>query len=311
MDEIQRLPQLLNEVHRLIEEKKLKFALTGSSARKLRRAGVNLLGGRALKKEMFPLTPEELGADFNLNRALRFGTLPLIWRSEEPKESLMSYVQMYLKEEIQAEALVRNLGGFSRFLPIAAIFHGQTLNISNVARDAEVKRPTVVGFFDVLEDTLLAKRLPAFESKLRVREKVHPKFYWIDSGIVRAARKNLSAPSAEESGPLLEGLVHTLLCAQKEYFGEIDEIFYWSPAEAKDTEVDFLIRKGTEYIAVEVKAARKLRPEHFRGLKAISELRGLVRKILVYLGDEELKIDNEIDVLPFNSFLRDLENRNI
>lgn len=311
VDEIQRLPQLLNEVHRLIEDNKIKFALTGSSARKLRRSGVNLLAGRAVRRNMYPLTPMEMGKDFDLNEALRFGTLPLILKSEDPKDSLVSYVQMYLKEEIQAEALVKNLAGFSRFLPIAALFHGQALNISNVARDAEVKRPTVQGFFEILEDTLLAKKLPAYEGKLRVREKSVAKFYWIDSGIVRAARKDLGPPGAEEIGPLLEGFVFMLLNFQKDTATEIDDLFYWAPAETKSTEVDFLVQKGKEFIAIEVKATRRLRPEHFKGLNAITGLKGLKRKILVYLGTEKMRIDENIEVLTFDAFIEELANKKI
>ncbi|MBI4925862.1 MAG: ATP-binding protein, partial [Bdellovibrio sp.] len=159
VDEIQRAPFLLNEIHRFIEEKKLKFILTGSSARKLRRAGVNLLAGRALVREMYPLLPEEMGKDFNLEKTLRFGTVALIIASEaDPSERLKAYVQTYLKEEIRAEALVRNLQGFVRFLPVAALFHAQVINVSGVSRDVGVERTTVEGFLDVLEDTLFTFR---------------------------------------------------------------------------------------------------------------------------------------------------------
>jgi predicted AAA+ superfamily ATPase len=142
VDEVQRIPALLNEVHRLIESKRLRFALLGSSARKLKTAGTNLLAGRALMKTMYPLTPAELGSDFDLQRILHFGSVPLVWASDNPRETLESYVRLYLREEIRAEALVRNLPGFSRFLPIAALFHGQVINISSIARDAGVPRTT-------------------------------------------------------------------------------------------------------------------------------------------------------------------------
>jgi predicted AAA+ superfamily ATPase len=311
VDEVQRLPNLLNEVHRLIEEKKFKFALTGSSARKLKRAGVNLLAGRAVRRLFYPLTPMEMGQEFDLHRALQFGTLPLIVHAEDPKDTLLSYVQMYLKEEIQAEAIVRNLGGFSRFLPIAALFHGQILNISNVARDAEISRPTANGFFEILEDTLLGHRLPAFESTLRVREKKHPKFYWIDPGILQSIKKEFSAPSQNDLGPLFEGLIFMLLSFQRDTFQEIDDLFYWSPAEAKQTEVDFLIQRGKEKIAIEVKATSRLRPEHFVGLKAIAELPQLKRRILIYLGREKLLKEGGIEVLPFGEFIEELIYRKI
>lgn len=188
VDEVQRLPNLLNEIHRGIEEFKLNFALTGSSARKLNRAGVNLLAGRARLKSMLPLLATELKSDFDIEKILRWGSVPLIWNSSEKDETLQDYVQTYLKQEIQAEALVRNLAGFARSLPVTALYNGQTLNISNIARDAEVERKTAEGYIQILEDTLLVKRLYPLESKLRVREKKKPKLYWVDPGIVRAAK---------------------------------------------------------------------------------------------------------------------------
>jgi predicted AAA+ superfamily ATPase len=310
VDEIQRLPALLNEVHRLIEERRLKFALTGSSARKLKRGGVNLLAGRALRRAMFPLTPAEMGGDFDLQRTLRFGSLPLVVAAEEPEATLEAYVRMYLREEIQAEALVRNLAGFSRFLPVAALFHGQVLNLSAVARDAGVTRSTAQGFFEILEDTLLARTLPAFEGRLRVRERKHPKLYWIDAGIVRAARGHLSPLSTEETGPLLEGFVHTLLVCEQETFGEIDQLAYWAPAEAVRVEVDFVVRRGKELTAIEVKSSARLRSEDLLGLEAVASLPGLKRRILVYGGRERLRREG-VDVLPFAEFARELADRKL
>lgn len=152
--EVQRLPGLLNEVHRFIEERRLRFVLCGSSARKLKRPDVNLLGGRALRRSMHPFVPEELGDLFDLEETLGFGSLPIVWDSTEKEETLAAYAQLYLKEEIQAEALVRNLPGFARFLPIAAIFHCQTINVTNIAREAGVARTTVAGYLDILEETL-------------------------------------------------------------------------------------------------------------------------------------------------------------
>ena len=162
-DEVQRLPALLNEVHRFIETRRLRFALLGSSARKLKAAGVNLLAGRALKKMMFPLTAAELGGAFDLDRVLRYGSVPLVWTSDAPREVLEAYAQLYLREEIRAEALVRNLPGFVRFLPVAALFNGQVINIAGIARDAGVARTTVQGYLDILEDTLIVCRLPTYE----------------------------------------------------------------------------------------------------------------------------------------------------
>lgn len=302
VDEVQRLPGLLNEVHRFIEERRLRFVLTGSSARKLRRAGVNLLGGRALSKSLFPFLPEELGTDFDLGRALRWGTLPLVESAEDPAATLQAYVQTYLRQEIQAEALVRNLPGFARFLPVAALFHGQTLNVAALARDAGVARTTIEGYLEILEETLLAFRLPAWEARLRVRERRHPKLYWVDAGIVRAARRTLAEPTAEERGALLEGTVAMLLRAYDAYRGLYDDLAYWSPAETVKTEVDFLLRRGRRFVAVEVKASTRADAESLRGLRAIAGLAGLERRVLVHLGRAPRKTEDGIDVLPFSDF---------
>jgi predicted AAA+ superfamily ATPase len=160
VDEVQRLPNLLNEVHRFMEEKRLNFVLCGSSVRKLRRAGVNLLAGRALRRSMHPFVPEELGEQFDLEEVMRTGSLPIVWDSKAKQETLSAYARLYLKEEIQAEALVRNLPGFARFLPIAALFHGRNINVTNIAREAGVARTTVTGYLDIL----LKKRFCAFVS---------------------------------------------------------------------------------------------------------------------------------------------------
>lgn len=308
VDEIQRIPSLLNEVHRFIEEKKLKFILTGSSARKLKSSGINLLGGRAIVKHMLPLLPEEMKEDFNLTKALQFGTLALITASEAPpKERLRAYVQTYLKEEIQAEALVRNLPGFARFLPVAALFHGQVINVSNIARECGVERTTVAGYLDILEDTLLTFRLPAFEAKLRVRERKHAKLYWIDSGVARAAKGQLGEVSAEERGSLLEGFIAQTLRAYQLYKDVFDEMYYWSSTQTKQTEVDFLVRRDREFCAIEVKASNKVHEDSFKGLRAIAPLKGLKKRILVYLGPDRLKTQDGIYVIPVLEFVRLLE----
>jgi uncharacterized protein len=302
IDEIQRLPNLLNEVHRFIEERRQRFILTGSSARKLRRTGVNLLAGRALTRTMYPLVPDELGRDFDLDEVLRFGSLPIVWDADSKKETLEAYVQTYLKEEIQAEALARNLAGFSRFLPVAALFHAQALNVSALARDAGVSRMTVSGYIDILEDTLLAFRLPGYEGKLRVRERKHPKLYWIDPGLVRAVKKQLSPVSAEERGGLLEGLAAVVLRAHAEYTNLFDEMWYWSPSDTVRTEVDFLLRKGDHYLAIEVKSSPRFSSDSLRGLRAIESLRGLRRRLLVYTGSAVLRTEDGIDAWPAARF---------
>ena len=302
VDEVQRLPGLLNEVHRFIEEKGLKFALLGSSARKFKTAGTNLLAGRAVRKRMFPLVPEELGADFQLDEVLSFGSIPVVWSSANRRGALEAYVQMYLKEEIRAEALVRNLPGFVRFLPLAALFHGQTVNVSAIARDSGTARTTVEGYLEILEDTLLTYRLPAYEAKLRVRERKHPKLFSIDPGLVRGVRKTFGPATPEERGPLLEGFLLMLLRAHAEERDLFDEIFYWAPAQARNVEVDFLLKRGRQLLAVEVKATPRYSTTMLAGLRAIGELGSVVRRILVYGGSRSLRTSDGIDVLPVARF---------
>jgi predicted AAA+ superfamily ATPase len=303
VDEIQRLPDLLNEVHRFIEEKKLRFVLLGSSARKLRRAGVNLLAGRAIRKMMYPLLPEELGNDFDLDAALQFGTLPVVLTSEEPAATLAAYADMYLREEVQAEAGVRNLAGFARFLPVAALFQGQRLNVAGLARDSGVQRSTVQGYVDILEDTLAAYRIPGYEARLRVKERKHPKLYWTDLGVLRAVKRQLATPAAEELGPLFEGWVANYLRAHQE-LGTIpyDEMCYWAPAQG-NVEVDFLLRFGKQFVAIEVKAAMNYSAASLTGLRAIDGLAGLRRRILVYRGRIAGKSEDGIEILSLDEFL--------
>jgi predicted AAA+ superfamily ATPase len=307
VDEIQRLPPLLNEVHRFMEERRLRFVLCGSSARQLKRAGTNLLAGRAVRRQLHPFVPAELGAAFDLDAVLAHGSLPVIWQAASRSEALASYVQLYLREEIQAEALVRSLPGFARFLPVAALFHGQSLNVAGLARDAEVSRSTVAGYVEILEDTLLAFRLPAFEAKLRVRERRHPKLYWIDAGIVRALKRTRGEVSPEESGSLFEGWVAGLLRAHNDYRELFDEWCYWAPAEAARTEVDFLLRRGREWLAIEAKSGARPGPDWLRGLRAIAGLRGLVRRVVVHRGARRLVTADGIELWPVAEFLRALE----
>ena len=296
VDGIQRLPNLLNEVHRHIEDSRLKFALLGSSARKLKAAGVNLLAGRALHKTMHPLTPDELGDDFDLDVALDTGTIPLVQVAGERRPVLESYVRLYLREEVRAEGLVRNLPGFARFLPIAALHHGQVVNISGIARDCGVARTTVQGYLDILEDTLLTFRLPAFQPRLRARERRHPKLYWVDPGLVRAVKK-LNGPIApEERGALLEGWILHLLRAHAEEGGLFDELHYWAPHPANRTEVDFLLRRGGELAAIEVKSQPRYHTGMLPGLRAIADLSGIARRILVYGGKRSFRTADGIDV---------------
>jgi predicted AAA+ superfamily ATPase len=304
VDEVQRLPSLLNEVHRFIEERRLRFALLGSSARKLKSAGTNLLAGRATWRTMFPLTPSELGGDFDLARVLRFGSIPLIWMAEDPAESLHSYVRLYLSEEIKAEAVVRNLPGFARFMPVAGLFHGQTVNTASLARDAGVSRTTVAGYLDILEDTLMATRLRAFEGRLRVREKRHPKLYWVDPGLARAVKRQTGPVAVEERGSLLEGWVLSLLRAYAQMQELFDDIYYWATA---NVEVDFLLQRGNAHLAIEVKAGQRVSGEHLAGLRAIAELPTVKRRVLLYRGRLERRTEDGIEIWPVDRFLERLD----
>ncbi len=306
VDEVQRLPNLLNEVHRFMEEKRLNFVLCGSSARKLKRAGVNLLAGRALHRSMHPFVPEELGDKFDLEETLRHGSLPVVWDSTAKQESLSAYVQLYLKEEIQAEALVRNLPGFARFLPIAALMHGKNINVSNIARESGVARTTVTGYLDILEETLLCFRLPALEAKVRVRERKLPKWYWCDPGIVRAMKRAEGRTAPEEEGALFEGMVAQLVRAYRDYRGICDAFFYWALSGRSSQEVDFILVRGSDLIAVEAKSGKTFRNAWCKGLRVIESLKGVRRRIIVYPRGPAMRTEDGIDVLPFREFADEL-----
>jgi predicted AAA+ superfamily ATPase len=304
VDEVQRLPGLLNEVHRAIEERGLRFALLGSSARKLKVQGTNLLAGRATWRTLHPLTPSELGADFDLERVLRHGSIPIVWTADDPAERLRSYVRLYLSEEIRAEALVRNLEGFARFLPVAGLFHGQTLSVASLARDAGVARTTISGYVDILEDTLVGTRLRAFEGRLRVREKRHPKFYWIDPGLSRAVKNQLGDVAVEERGALFEGWVLGLLRAYNENGKLYDDVRYWASA---NVEVDFLLQRSNELVAIEAKSSRRIDDSQLAGLRSIADLPTVARRIVVYPGRLERTTEDGIEILPVEAFIELLD----
>ena len=306
LDEVQRVPALLNEVHRAIESARRRFVLLGSSARRFKTAATNLLAGRATLRTLYPLVPAELGEHYDLERVLRFGSIPLVWQADDPRATLEAYVQLYVREEIRAEALVRNLPGFLRFLPVAALFHGQVVNVAGLARDAATARTTVEGYLGILQDTLLATLLPAFEPRLRVRERRHPKVYWVDPGLVRAAKRQLGPVGAEERGPLLEGWILTVLLAHNERSALFEDVTYWAPLQARQTEVDFLLRRGREYLALEVKAQSRFSSPQLSGLRAIADLPRIARRVLVYLGERRLRTDDGIDVWPLDFLLKNL-----
>ncbi len=301
IDEVQRIPRLLNEVHRLIEERGVRFALLGSSARKLKTAGTNLLAGRAIHMEMYPLTAAELGEDFSLDDALRYGTTPLVWAANDRRQVLGSYTHLYLREEIRAEAAVRNLSGFVRFLPFAALMHAQTVNSASLARDAGIARSTVSGYLEILEDTLLITRLSAFEAKLRVRERRRPKLYWVDPGLVRAVKRQFGPVTAEERGALLEGWVFGAIRAHAERQMLYDDITYWAPIQSR-TEVDFVLSRDDARLAIEVKAATRYNTTMLKGLRSIADLPGLARRILIYNGRRAFQTEDGIQVWPLAHF---------
>lgn len=303
VDEIQRLPTLLNEVQRGIEERRLLFALCGSSARKLKVGGTNLLAGRAAWRTMHPFVPEELGTAFDLEQVLTWGALPVVWSAPDRRDALLAYAQIYLREEIQAEALVRNLPGFARFLPVAALFHAQVLNVAALARDAGVARTTAESYLTLLEDTLVAHTLPAYQARLRVREQTHPKLYWVDPGLPRALKRQLGEPAVEERGALFEGWIAGLLRAYRDYRGLFEDWFYWAPGKGSGMEVDFLLRSGRRWVAVEAKAGKRLASDALRGLRALAELPNLGRRLVVFQGERAQRTADGIEIVPVSRFL--------
>ena len=308
VDEIQRMPHLLNEVHRLIESMpSRRFILMGSSARKIKAKGVNLLAGRAGWLNLHPFLPEELGSDFDLETALRLGLLPIVWSSMDRPFALKAYTQLYLKEEIKAEGLTRNLPSFTRFLQVAGLYHGQVINMSSIAREGQISRDSVRNFFSILEDTLLGFFLPAYSAKIRLREKKHPKFYFIDPGIARSLKQNTGQVSKEERGHLFEGLIAQLLRAYNDYRELYDSISYWAPAGTQKTEVDFVLERGQqEIIAIEIKSTPHVASSDYKGLKAISCLK-VKRRIIVYTGEHVRKTQDGIEIWPFSHFCQVLQ----
>lgn len=281
----------------------MRFILTGSSARKLKRAGTDLLGGRAGMSVSHPFMASELESDFSLDKALEFGLVPLICASLEPKASLDGYVSLYLREEIMAEGLVRNIGNFSRFLEVISFSHGSMLNISEVSRECQVSRKTVEGYVAILEDMLLGGRLPVF-SKCAKRNLVkQTKFYYFDAGVFRAIRPKGPLDSPHEiDGLALEGLVYQHLLAWCDYTGGHKLHFWRTPA---GTEVDFVVYGESEFCAFEVKNSRSISRRDVRGLKTFLSDYPESRGALLYRGGERRMIDG-IPCLPCDEFLKSL-----
>lgn len=303
IDEIQRIPALLTEVHALIAERPdaYRFALSGSSARKLRRMDVDLLAGRVFERGFFPLSAAEAGEDFDLERSLAYGCLPkVVAEPEHSLDILQAYAHTYLQQEIQQEALVKDLGSFHRFLEVAALMNGQVVNASAIARDAGVARTTVERYLSVLIDTLIGYRLPAWRPRLKVKESQKPKFYLFDPGVVRALSGSLHDPVEKaERGPLLETLVLHELRAHIDYAGIGGKLSYWRTPAGK--EVDFVWSRGNKAVAIEVKASPRWRGTGSRALKELAAAGVVQRTFAVYLGDVEL-VDGPVRVMPVAKF---------
>lgn len=304
IDEIQRVPDLLSEVHRLIETRGYKFALTGSSARKLRRGGTNLLGGRARTLAMHPLSAAELGPDFNLAHSLRFGQLPTAYSDPEPDEFLASYVKTYLEEEIRQEGLTRNLGAFARFLEAASFSQGAVLNISEVARDSTVERKVVENYFDVLDDLLIGYRLPVFAKRAKRRLASHPKFYFFDVGVYRALRPRGPLDSPEEiEGAAAETLLFQELMAVNDALDLGYKLFYWR--SSTQLEVDFVLYGANGLLAFEIKRTDRLAGTRFRGLRAFLKDYPMAKAYFFYGGRRRLT-EGGINIYPMEAAFREL-----
>lgn len=305
VDEVQKVPALLDVVHGLCEERKeLRFILTGSSSRKLKRSGVDLLAGRLLLRSLHPFMAAELGRGFDLDRALALGLVPLVVRAPMPQDTLDAYASLYLREEVKMEGVVRNIGDFSRFLEAISFSHASVLNISAVARECQVNRKTVEGYLQVLEDLLLSHRIPPFTRRARRATSTHPKFFYFDTGVFRSLRPAGPLDRREEiEGHALEGLVAQHLLAFNAYRGGEDSLFFWRTRSG--SEVDFVVYGPQLFWAIEVKNSRRVRPEDTRPLRAFAEEYPEARAMLLYRGTERLVRDN-ILCLPCEEFLLEL-----
>ena len=315
IDEIQRIPALLDEVHRLYEQKRgIHFALSGSSARKLRRAGANLLAGRALQLHMYPFVWPEYRGVWRIDQAVEWGTLPLVVSDPAHRAAtLATYVETYLKEEITAEALVRSLDPFVRVLQVAGLYNGQILNLENLSRESEVKRSTVERYFQILEDTLLATQVPAVSLGIRTKETAHPKFFLFDTGVARAAA-GLARDTVDSvwKGFAFEALLHHEMRAYAATAGKERPIFHYSVSGGFD--VDFLVQtrpktlsSPRQFVAIEAKLGAKFKPQWTAGVKTLLRECGdrVRRGIIVYQGVDQLAVDG-IDILPAATFLDEM-----
>jgi predicted AAA+ superfamily ATPase len=303
LDEVQRVPQLLPVVHELLESRdRRRFVLTGSSARKLRRGGFDLLGGRALVRSLHPFMAAELKT-FELAGALRHGLLPLVVDSRRPEDVLGAYASLYLEQEVRLESLTRNVGAFARFLEAASFSHGSVLNVANVARESQIERKTVSAYVDILEDLLLAYRVPVFAKRAKREVAAHPKLYFFDAGVFRSLRPRGPLDRPEEiDGAALEGLVAQHLRAWLGYSGG-GNLFYWRTRAG--SEVDFIVYGPAGFWAIEVKSAGRVRPVDLKSLAAFSEEYPEAVPILLYRGEERLRV-GKTWCIPVEGFLRQL-----
>lgn len=304
LDEIQLVPDLLNEVHRQIFTGHHKFILTGSSARTLHRKGVNLLGGRALTRTFHPLTAVELGNKFDITKSLQYGHLPIAILGDEPGAYLQSFVLNYLTNEVKQEGLTRNMGAFSRFLEVASFSQGNVISYSEIAREAAIDRQVVTGYFDILDDLLVGIRLPVFTKKSKRRLITHQKFFYFDTGVYRAIRPMGPLDMTDSiSGAALETLVFQEIRAINDAYNLGYEIFYWRTVSK--VEVDFILYGPLGIIAIEVKCSPRIKSDMFSGLKAFKKDYSMAKSLLVYGGDRREYHDG-IAVIGAIDFLKTL-----
>lgn len=307
IDEIQKVPELLSIVHQLIEkDKAYLFILTGSSARKLKRTGVDLLAGRVILKTMHPFMAAELGEIFNLQKALKIGMLPLVWDSINSEQTLKAYISLYLQEEVMIEGIVRNVGNFSRFLEAMSFSHGNVLNTSEVARECKVSRKTVEAYIEILEDLLLGFRINVFSKRAKRHLQNHPKFYFFDTGVFLSLRPEGFLDQKEDSvkGQALEGLVFQHLKAWNAYGDERCQIFFWRTKSK--VEIDFVVYGPEIFAAIEVKNSSHIRLQDLKGLQAFHQDYPEAKLIFVYRGKDRLKRNN-ILCIPCEEFLKGME----
>jgi len=300
IDEVQKVPQLLDEAHWLHERRGIRLALCGSSARKVKRGQANLLGGRAVRYELLGLTALEIGREFDLDRMLNHGYLPRIYLSDEPRRLLNSYVADYLKEEVAAEGLVRTLPVFSGFLNIAALSDAEIVNFSTIARECGVSSHTVKGYFGILEDTLLGRWLPAYTRRPKRRVIGAPKFYFADAGVVNhLARRGELHRGSELYGKAFENWVFHELCAHNAYTETFATLSHWRLASG--IEVDFVI--NDMQLAIEVKATAKITADHLKGLRSLAQDHPRIKqRVVVCLEAKSRRTEDGILILPAGDF---------